>query len=256
MRNLIFILLMVGSQAFGQSYTAIHVIGKIYLPSKQEYLKRGTKLSESEKIEFQSSDAKAAMLSSSRGRYVIQPGPKNTSSDNLAFALGSIITPVKGQMSTRSGSINNALDFQKQLGESPVAWLNEKMSLNVSETSYPIDENRFFYMAYSYNGEVINKKLSNDGQSLQFIKSEVFKVDDQPIEASKVNGMELYYYDLDKGEASLMTAPQLIAVSSDQLIELQASLSEESPEALLEFINSLYGRCSQEQLDAAISSLK
>ena len=260
MRSILFILLFVCSQALGQSYTAIHVMGKIYLPDRQEYLTRGTKILETENLEFQSEDAKAAMLSSSRGRYVIQPGPKSTSTDNLAFALSSVITPVKGQMSTRAGSINNPLDFEKQLGEAPVAWLNDELAFEVSSSSYPIDEDRFFYLAYTYQNETINKKLSNDGQSLKFMKSEIYKVDDQPIAPDAVSDMELFYYDAQKGEAQLITRPQLVNITADEFSELKASVGagngEDSNGALLEFINSLYGKCSAEELEQAITTAK
>lgn len=260
MRSILIILLFVCSQALGQSYTAIHVMGKIYLPDRQEYLTRGTKILETENLEFQSAEAKAAMLSSSRGRYVIQPGPKSASTDNLAFALSSVITPVKGQMSTRAGSINNSLDFEKQLGEAPVAWLNEDLSFEVSSSAYPIDEDRFFYLAYTYQNETINKKLKNEGQSLKFIKSEVYKVDDQPIAPEAVADMELYYYDAQKGEAQLVTRPQLINITADEFSELTASVGagdgEDSSAALLEFINSLYGKCSAEELEQALTSAK
>jgi hypothetical protein len=260
MRSIVFIFLFVCSQALGQSYTAIHVMGKIYLPDRQEYLKRGTKILETENIEFQSGDAKAAMLSSARGRYIIQAGPKSASRDNLAFALSSVITPVKGQMSTRAGGINNMLDFEKQLGEGPVAWIAEELSVNVSSSAYPIDENRFFYLAYSYQNETINKKLSNDGQSLKFIKSEIYQVDDQSIAPTAVSNMELYYYDSENEEAQLIVEPQLVNVTNDDLSALQESVGagngEDNTSALLEFINSLYGKCSTDQLEEALASVK
>ncbi|MEQ9301707.1 MAG: hypothetical protein RIF33_24215 [Cyclobacteriaceae bacterium] len=256
MRSIVFILLFVASQALGQSYTAIHVMGKIYLPDRQEYLKRGTKILETENLEFQSVNAKAAMLSSARGRYVIQPGSKSISTNNLAFALSSVITPVKGQMSTRAGSINNALDFEKQLGEAPVAWLNEELSFEVSSNAYPIDEDKFFYLAYTYQNETINKKLSNEDQSLKFVKSEVYRVDDQPVASDAVSDMELYYYDTQKGEAQLVVKPQLVNVTPEELSTLRSSVGEGSTSELLEFINSLYGKCSVDELEQAMTSAK
>lgn len=260
MKTIVFVLLLVSGQAMAQSYTAIHVLGKIYLPDRQEYLSRGTKIDESERLEFQSADAKAAMLSSSRGRYVIQPGPKAEATDNLSFALSSVITPVKGQMSTRAGGINNALDFEKQLGDAPVAWLTDELSFEVSSSAYPMNDDRFFYLSYTYRGEAINKKLSNDGQSLKFIKSEIYKVDDVPISPEDITGMELYYYDAVKGEAQLVTAPQLVSISTDELLALQASVGagsgEDSASALLEFINSLYGKCTAEALAGALAKAK
>lgn len=260
MRSIVIILLFVCSQAVGQSYTAIHVMGKIYLPDRQEYLKRGSKISETESLEFQSVNAKAAMLSSSRGRYVIQSGPKATSTDNLSFALSSVITPVKGQMSTRAGGINNRLDFEKQLGEEPVAWLNDELSFEVSSSAYPMDDDRFFYLAYTYQNETINKKLTSEGHSLKFNKSEIFKVDDQPISAVEVSSMELYYYDVEKGEAQLVVKPQLVNVTSDEFLVLQESIGagngDEATGALLEFINSLYGKCSADHLEEALASVK
>ena len=175
--------LFISLSSLGQSsYTTIHVIGKIYRPDSQSFLKRGDRLSDEEKLEFQTKDAKAAVLSSDRGRYVLQPSQEAASADGaLVFALKSVITPVKGRMSTRAGGINNKLDFQKKLNDGAVAWLADEMSVNVSESAYPTDDSKFFFASYDYQGEQINKKLESQNELLVFKKTDFYTVDDAPI---------------------------------------------------------------------------
>ncbi len=244
-----------------QSYTAIHVIGDIYLPAKDAMLKRGDRIAESEQLEFRSADAKAAMLSSTRGRYVIQPGgADNADAGNLSFVLSSVITPARGQMSTRAGGINNKLDFEKKLGEQPVAWLGDELSYEVSPTAYPINDNQFFYANYQYRGESINKRLLAENNTLLLLKSQFFAVDGQPIDPSAVSQMVLYYYDMAEETATEITDMKLVPVSDEALTALQEAVADLPEEnriaALTEYVNSLYGMASAEQVQKALTAIK
>lgn len=261
MKNLLIVLLLVSSIGIkAQDYTAIHVIGKIYMPDKKAYLQRGDKISENDKLQFQSADAKAAMLSTSKGRYVIQKDATTGNADNsLSYALKSIIMPVKGQMSTRAGGINNTIDFQKQLGSETIAWVGDQYKVNVSSTSYPTNDNKFFYVSYSYKGESINKMIAPAQDQLIFTKNELYSVDDQPIEPAEAKEMVLYYYDADSEEATFITPLKFRVVSNQEVKSLESSIPEsvvgdEKLQMLYDFITSLYGKCDLTQVSAAINN--
>jgi hypothetical protein len=57
-----------------------------------------------------------------------------------------------------------------------------------------MDENRFFYLQYQYNGEYINKKLPFRENNLILSRTEILKVDGQPIPALDTPETTLNYY--------------------------------------------------------------
>jgi hypothetical protein len=261
MKNILIILLLFGTTFLkAQDYTAIHVIGKIYMPDKKAYLQRGDKISENDKLQFQSADAKAAMLSTSKGRYVIQKDAAVSTSDNsLSYALKSIIMPVKGQMSTRSGGINNSMDFQKQLGSETIAWIGDQYSVNVSPSSYPTNDSKFFYVSYSYKGESINKMIAPGQDQLVFIKNDLYSVDDNTIEPAEAKEMVLYYYDAESEEATFVSPLKFRVVTAQELKSLESSIpisiiGDEKLQMLHDFITSLYGKCDISQISEVLSN--
>ncbi len=238
-----------------QSYTVIHSIGKIYDASSGSYLKKGSKVSESAQLKFETEGAKAAVLSSSRGRFIIQKNSTSSQQSDLAYTLSSVISPVRGRLSTRAGGINNQLDFQKHFGEGPIAIVGDSYKVAISPNAYPMNDQKFFYAQYSYNGERINKKLSNDGDSLLVEVASFFAVDKNPINPAEISDAQLFYYDAEKQESISITSLNLNVVSNEELRSLVDSFSDlskdQQTDALHELINDLYGRCSKEEIAKA-----
>lgn len=260
MKKLFFIaLIFATSTAMAQSYTIIHVIGKIKDETSGKYLTKGSKISESAKLKFETATAKAAALSSSRGRFVIQKNAQAASSGELVYALSSVLSPARGKLSTRAGGINNQMDFAKKFDEGPVAWLSQQYKVTVSSTAYPMDDNRFFYASYIYNNETINKKLDADGTSLVFDQATFFAIDGNAIDPNAVSEMQLFYYDVTKEESTMITKLTFAVVSKSDLQSVIESLEgideTEKAEVVTDFINSLYGKCTFEEVSAAIKSL-
>ncbi len=237
---------------FGQNYTVIHSIGKIYDTSTGAYLRKGSKVGESTELKFETKGAKAAVLSSSRGRFIIQKNSTSQQQGDLAYTLSSVISPVRGRLSTRAGGINNLLDFQKHFGEGSVAIIGKEYSVAVSPNAYPMNESKFFYAQYTYKGERINKKLPSNGDSLVFAIASLYAVDDSAIDPGEVSDAQLFYYNSDSEESSLITSLEFGVVTAEDLETLSGSFSDLSEEdrttALLEIINDLYGKCSKAQL--------
>lgn len=248
---LIPVLLIASFSVSSQTYTVIHSIGEIYDVTADRYISKGMKVSESSELRFDTPNARAAVLSSSRGRYIIQASKDNNGQSDLAYTLSSIISPVRGKLSTRAGGVNNALDFSKQFGEGPVAVVGERYEVMVSSTAYPMNDSQFFYVQYPYNGEMINKKLTGENDVLVFDAS-IYSIDGNPIDATSVGEMTLFYYNASKEESERLTSIALSWVSDEELKSIASNFddptSEESAKVIAEWINDLYGKCSVDQV--------
>lgn len=254
------LILFISVPLFGQSYTVIHTIGKILDTSTNTYLKKGSKLNESAKLTFETKGARAAVLSSSRGRFIVQETSSSGSQSDLAYTLSSVIAPVRGRLSTRAGAINNQLDFEKHFSDGPIAIVGGSYQVDVSETAYPVNTSRFFYAQYSYNGERINKKLGSVEGVLVFEASTLYSVDGNSVDAAATSDGQLYYFDSDKSESTLVTTYEFNVVSSDDLKSLLETLNdlfwEDRIDALHEIVTDLFGKCAKESIRTEIESFK
>lgn len=245
--------------SIAQTYSVIHVIGKIYNSKTNQYLKAGIKLDENSKLKFETPDAKAAVLSSTKGRYIIQNASEESAQNNLFYALASVLSPARGKMSTRAGGINNQMDFNKKFGEGRTAWIGDVYKVSVSPIAYPIDENHFFYVSYEFNNETINKKITNRNDTLIFEKSDFYAVDEFPIDPRKTSNLVIYYYDVSKKVSSKITSIDFAIVGQDELIEIINSLDElnesEVIVALQEIVSSMYGKCTDAEIQDVIETI-
>jgi hypothetical protein len=259
MKQLLFIMLVSFCLfAKGQMYTVIHSIGKIYDQSSNTYLKKGSRISESASLTFETAGARAAVLSASRGRFIIQQNAASSSQSDLAYTLSSVLSPVRGRLSTRAGGINNALDFKKHFGEGAIVVLGSGYKVAVSPDAYPMNDSKFFYVQYTYQGERINKKLAKAGDSLYFEVETMYAVDGEPIDGLNVSEVQLFYYNSEKEESTLITDLDFVLVADEEVQSINSSLEvgsvDDQNQALLEIINDLFGKCTLSYLNAYLGN--
>lgn len=237
MKMLSIVLFIVSIHASAQSYTVIHSLGKIQDTKSGKYLTKGTKVDESSALMFETKGARAAVLSSSRGRFIIQEQASSQNKSDIVYTLSSVISPARGRLSTRAGGINNKLDFEKFF-EEPVAILGNVFVLEVSPTAYPMDDSRFFYAQYQYNGEAINKKLTNDGTNIILEIGDFFSIDGNSIKAEEVTAINLFYYNVATQESTRLTSVVFSLVSNEDLKSIADQMKDDSS-AILEIIHSM-----------------
>lgn len=252
-------ILLISVTIQAQTYTIVHSIGKIYESKSGKYLSRGMRINESAELQFQSPGARAAVLSSKRGRFVIQEKSSTTGKSNIAYALSSVLSPARGKLSTRAGGINNKLDFEKRFGEGPVAILGNTYKVAVSSSAFPMNDNKFFYANYQYGGEAINKKLSSQGDSLIVDAGSFYSVDNRSIDPMETSDAKLFYYDTGSQESTFVTNLEFSVVSNEDLKSMVGHMSDvhvsERNTAVLEIINGVIGKCSEKDLKNALSNL-
>lgn len=255
--TLILILMLTGLIAQAQTYTIVHSIGKIYDTNSEKYLVRGMRINASAELQFQSEGARAAVLSSQRGRFVIQEQSGASSKSEISYALASVLSPARGKLSTRAGGINNKLDFEKRFGEGPVAILGNTYKVAVSSTAFPMNDDKFFYANYQYGGEAINKRLASQGDSLIIDVVSFYSVDGKSIDPMETSDVKLFYYDAGSEESTFVTNLEFAVVSDEELKSMVGHMSDvhvsERNTAVLEIINGVIGKCSEKDLESALS---
>lgn len=132
-----------------------------------------------------------------------------------------------------------------------VAILGDSFSVKVSSTSYPMDDNKFFYVQYQYQGEAINKKLANKEDNLIISVDEFFAIDGKAIPSEEVSDIKLFYYNAESQESMMMTSVIFSVVSNEDLKSISEQM-EGDMDGMLEVINSLYGKCFQPYLEEAL----
>jgi len=246
--TLILFILFSSSFSMGQSYQVLHVKGEILYNGIQ--IKSGDKIHGDKNIEFGSNDAMAAVLSKEKGRYIIKANPGSGSSSNLVYILNSTLSPVRGNMSTRSGAINNTLDLAKYFGEKPFVWAGDLIVVNISKEAYEMDDDHFFFLRYQYNNETVNKRLRFEGTKLIMDKNEVFSIENQPVIRSKSWSQQLFFYDYPNEETELITDIQFVLLDKSDIENFKNGIAPDDfvLDEISQILSDLYGKCDLEQL--------
>ncbi|MEN8250055.1 MAG: hypothetical protein ABFS32_14075 [Bacteroidota bacterium] len=252
MKNLAAIFLFLAFQVNAQEYTVLQIKGEITRVSTGKLLKQGDKISDDEKISFKTNNAMAAVLSTTKGRYIIKPKQEELEKSNdLVYVLKSTVTPVRGGMSTRAAGIQNALDLKMYFSEKPYVWVGEEIRLEVSGVAFPMNENNFFFISYVYNDQVINKMLGHDNEDLILKKKTLFEVDGEPIDPTQVSNYKLYYYKVDSEESTLITQIEFVLIDTETLESLYSQLQNDGEDTfyhIADLYSDLYGKCDPLQI--------
>ena len=132
-------------------------------------------------------------LSTNKQTLVVAEKYKEVKSKNMA----SYLVAAK-QLSTRRGAIINTMELGIVLGDTH--YLLDPIKI---ETLLPIDADRFFFASYEYNGEIINKLLPSEDNSILFDKS-LYVIDGKEIEPFDLN-LSVWYMDRIEGNKTIIT---------------------------------------------------
>jgi len=134
----------------------------------------------------------------------------------------------------------------------------DSMKLKVGADEFPMEDNKFFYIRYTYNDETVNKKLTFVNDTLIIDKDELFSVDGKAIDNSGVSQVSLYYYRKgeQKPESILINTFEPVFVNSQQLKpeidiiykELKGKSSEMLLSEIYDYLNMFYGKIDKEDL--------
>lgn len=161
-------------------YKVINVQGNILYVQTGSEMKRGDTYLEGTGLSFKTKDARAAIMNKTAGRMVLTGNDK-----------GKIrILPAQNNISSRSGALLNLIDLKSHFsGRYLVLGRTE---VEIASPDYIMNDRNFFYLRYDFMDESIPKRLENNGNKLIIDKSQIFKIDGEPIPTFETE-MTLYY---------------------------------------------------------------
>lgn len=221
-------------------YSVIKVIGTIKHASNNKALFTGDKVQSNEKLLFASNQSKAALVSRERGRLMLNATASGTVSEGLMPALSNV--------SSRSGALMNAVDLNKHFRDKYLILSGYEVEIN--PTTFPMDEDHFFFLRFMYNGEEISKRLAFSDNKLIMNVTEILKVDGKPISLKQGSTAELVYRNaIDKTSETHATFEPVFTdektlVNECKLIvyEIGETNAESTREQLLSYITENYGK--------------
>ncbi len=102
----------------GEVYQVVFVQGTIMNQTKNQAITRGGKISANDKVVFKTKDAKAVVISTTRGRFVLEGKKSKQTGSELTAFVNEVLSPLKtnSKLSTRAGESDKVLDLEKHFG--------------------------------------------------------------------------------------------------------------------------------------------
>jgi hypothetical protein len=223
-------------------YNVIKVNGTILVNENNSELQRGSVFKEDDELNFKTTNARAAVIHPSKGRFILMPN-----NSNVAYARANL-TPSMNNISTRAGAIITKDDLKRFIGNDYV--IIDESKIKVSSNTFKMDEANFFYIQYTYKNEVISKKLAFKYDTLIISKKELFTIDGWPITNPNVTKMGLHYMCKENNSNLIICSFNPIFPDSQELLkEIEIILSnckqksnEEIINEVSNYINEMYGK--------------
>ena len=242
---LCFALISLGTttEARPEIYKVIKVEGTITYLTSGLKMNRGDNLKKKKKLRFKSADSRTAVISKSRGRFILTQKKANSRKSNLLPAMSNI--------SYRKGAILNEMDLRNYFQNSLV--LMQKSAVKIEIDEYPLSINGFFYITFNSGGENVAKKLEFDGDHVFFERRSIFSIDGASIPIPSSQEVTLYYRDEIKNVSEQISEFNLVTPDEQELLEELRIIKAEStsadvvPEAQA-YIAQFYGKIDRKEL--------
>jgi hypothetical protein len=252
-KNLLVIFIVICIPGFGQDYFVLQVKGTVKRTKTGVVLKTRDVIKSDEQLTFSTANDAVAVVNPKAGRFILKPGKPTKTNELLAYVKDAL-SQASSHLSTRSGGFNNVLDFQAYFKD-PVLFL-PVLNYKVNGTSYPINDDSFFYVEYQYKGEAIPKQLKINRDSLLiFNREELFMVDGSSIDGGSTSNHTLNYFK--DGSASLLctlnfnlTDPAIVKAEVNVLTEaLKSTKTKETVESeVLAYLLENYAKVDEGNL--------
>lgn len=250
------------------SYKTIKVEGCVQNMVSPSCLKKGDLLKGDETLRFDKPGS-FAVLVSSVGEVVtvkVQDTTKNKTESGFNFTFAEVVRTAKGtegETSTRGVANQQVTNFRDFLGEGRFTVIGDEARFGVSPRIYPVSKDKFLVLHYTLDTFKVSKRLGFRDQVIRFQKNRLTEIDGVDFDRSKIEGVNLYYYEVATKSTERIATFDLVFITPDQLIsdfdEVYNTLPEkdkQKPQDLAKvlnaFFNSFYGKTEPQSLQFII----
>jgi hypothetical protein len=243
-----------------ETYHIVHIQGDIQHVSKNVSLQRGMTIYATDKVLFKSSTAKAVVISSAKGRFVLAPPAQNKAAkfQEVVVVLSEVIFPIKktnANLSIRAVGGEQVFDLKQYFGEGQYYIIGDMLKVRVSQEKYPLNDNKSIVYRFIYQGKAINRKVIYTEDVIQISAKELFTdKEGKAIDPADVEAVELYQFTATPKSAEKILIFQPIFLPEEELKEsLNAFLKVEKnitdkQKALLDFFQDAFGKTDEQVL--------
>ena len=258
----IFILAFVSIVTQAQTYQVIKIRGYIDRCNGQSQLKIDTEIHDNDMLCFtNTSNTEFAIAylikSNSTKRFILTS--KNRSPGIQQNLVLEGLKASRSLVGRRKGKINSITELQTLLGGGDFLILGGKLAIELNPGTLPINDEKFFFVNYEFQGREFNKKLTYDGTTLFLDAVEIYQIDGVPIPLAEVEELELVYYktDLQKSVSSPVTTfkPKFPLNSEiHQELDIIFNNNKETPqealkEDMIAYLSEVYGDAEEHNIN-------
>ncbi|HOU98086.1 MAG TPA: hypothetical protein PLP65_04500 [Bacteroidales bacterium] len=253
--NSFFLFIVMSIQLYAQNpYKVISVNGEILAKKANIKLQSGVEVKSDDNFAFMIPNSRAALINPKLGRIILTEQNATDAFSKAAFA------PAISSVKTR-GMISNSIVSKNQLVSmfSDHLYVIDKLEIKINQSLFPMNNNAYFFIRYTYKGEEINKRLSFKSDTLILDKNSLYTIDGVPIPNPDVSEMKLYYYEIlgENAKATFLSAFNLSFIDGEKLksevkIILDAIAKESYDKKMAEvydYVTQFYGTVDLEYLE-------
>ncbi len=223
-------------QSGGDIYYVSHVAGSVCNYTSGKQVEIGDKMSLKDSLVFSSAGDRVAVINPVKGRFVVQkikqlpPGRL----PGIILAINENLVPANTSHTLAGrGVISNLYDLklfftslaaQKNDTVAPLL-LVDTLRFTIDKNKFSDRQNKFFFVRYTLNNEIINKRLayhepSTAADSLMIlIDRSVQVVDNKKIDPKSTGTMRLFYYDASQKTSEPVGIFMLNSTSGKKLLQ-------------------------------------
>lgn len=155
--------------AFSQNYTVARIKGQITNQTTQQLLKRGSDYQKADKLQFSHSSNRIAVFDKTGQLYIVAPTKARSRSAIPSYRR------IQARIKGRDGEIMNEIDLINHIGEEKSYLIaGSRTKIKLSTAAFPMNQDTFFYIRYTYDEDTINKVLAYEGNQLIIDKTTLF----------------------------------------------------------------------------------
>lgn len=257
------LLIFISNIINAQTLYVIHKKGILFNKTSGKEIKQGDVIKESDKIKFSDKNASAVLISTKTGRFVVK-AKQNESSSELSYLVSQVITPINQSYGLNTRSIgNHIVNLHDYFGTKSFLIWDTVHSIVLDENQYKLNDKSYFVFSYKLNQKDVNKKIASEGNNVliepDILYGQILNTTDSLPKAT------IYFINGSKEDVKEIVGfkpiykPKSELISEFQLLN-QIYLKEKLTKAkiklkLVEYINSVYGKCDLNKLDLLLNEI-
>ncbi|MHC1705690.1 MAG: hypothetical protein AB9846_17450 [Tenuifilaceae bacterium] len=249
------------------SYNILKVEGCVKDVQSTSCLVKGSTLKGNETLNFDKPSTFAVLMNSTGELLTIKSpdtaGYSNGRSLQFSFTEAASITKSDEKTTTRGTANQQITNFNEFIGKGRFTVIGDEARFGLSPRLYPVSKDKFLVLNYNLDTAKVSKRLGFRDQVIRIQKSRLNEFNGNVYDKSKIEGVNLYYYEPATKSTERIASFDLVFISMEQLNadfddvyrtlpENAKKTPQELTKALETFFVSFYGKTEPQSLKFAI----